>query len=371
VSPSLRISISKLTEKAINILFDRVLEGIARLDLFNKDTAPTLFIVYAHKSPVGEANAEAAQQLIQWLKNLRAQLRSDRSPLGTVLYSLDKDDHAAHNILWNQFCLLPKKIYSKSVDKVILCCSEVLWEYHQTCSKNPDLRCYYKEIKEACSHSQKETTQETHDKINQVINKYYQRYGFHNVLTELVFLDIRKQGNTDSGIIPVIFNGGSKLFESFPGLENRTDLWIDSGLESLRTTNSYRPLHKLFFKLLKRLYTPNLRIIERFESCYEEGVNWLERRAKGSQQVSQEEFLMQINKEILNTQFKLGGDIAAYIRTGGLDRSRPASTVPYRRDPLFVKRETIMETIEKTYQRTNQQYHIRIGLFGLGGVGSV
>lgn len=306
----------------INELFEQLLKHIADLDCFNKETAPTIFLVYAHKSTVGEANAEVPQQLIEWLKSVRAKLRSDRSPLGTGIYpghNLDGVDHAAHNILWNQLCLLPKEAYNKSVDKVILCCSEVLLKYHQTCLKEPGMKCYYQEIKEAYFHSPKVTTQPAgiHDKINQVVNKYSQIDGFHHVLTELVLLDIRKQDDRDNSVIPVILNGASELFKSLPGFEHGTDLWIGSELGLWKTTDSYRHLHKLFFKLLRRLYTENHRIIEGFETCYNNCVRWLESSASGREQVSQEQFKTQVINEISKTKLRLGDDASAYIRTDG------------------------------------------------------
>jgi hypothetical protein len=161
-------------ERLINELFDQLLKRIADLDLFNKNTAPAIFLVYAHKSTVAEANVQVAQQLIEWLKTIRVRLQSDRSPLGTGVYlgySLDGDDRAAHNILWNQFCLLPKGAYDKSVDKVILCCSDALGQYNKTMMET-DLKCYPQEIKEAYSRSRTESTQPTimHGEINQIIS---------------------------------------------------------------------------------------------------------------------------------------------------------------------------------------------------------
>jgi hypothetical protein len=112
------------------------LKAITGWDLFLNDAGPTLFLVYVHKSNVKEARAEVSEQLIIWLNDIQAKLRSDKSPLGIELSpgtSINSNKDAAYNIVSNQFCLLPPSSYEKSVDKVIVCCLETLWIYYKNC----------------------------------------------------------------------------------------------------------------------------------------------------------------------------------------------------------------------------------------------
>jgi hypothetical protein len=297
-------------------LFDSILENIADLDPFTSKTSPTIFLIYAHDE---KAKVEIPKQIITWLKRVRAKLRSDQSPLGTGIgpeSSLDIDEHAAHNILWNQFCLLPNTSYDKSVDKVILCCSEVLSKYHGKFQVDPTLIHFYQDIKEAHSRSPKNAQHPTelHFEIEQVINQYIKKDGFHHVVTELALLDIRKEAQRETGVIPVILDKEAELFISLPGFVRGTDLWIDRKLGSIVRTESSRPLHKLFFKLLQRLYIKNQRVLNGFEACYNDCVQWLESVSNGPEPVSPERFVDYIHKAILNVKYKLSNDLSAFIR---------------------------------------------------------
>jgi hypothetical protein len=50
------------------------------------------------------------------------------------------------------------------------------------------------------------------------------------------------------------------------------------------------------------------------------------------------------------------------------NRPDPSSTVPFRKDPMFVGREDILQEIKKRYQAIGQR-HERAALVGLAGVG--
>jgi hypothetical protein len=313
----------------ITYLFEEILNAIASWDVFLNDTGPTLFLVYAHESKIGEARAEISEQLITWLNDVRAKLRSDKSPLGMELgpgTSMDSNEDAAENILSNQFCLLPLSSYEKSVGKVIVCCSETLWEYYKNCLPGGSLQEYPKEVKEAYFNFPDKLKQprKLHSKIEQVVEKHMGNPDFHHVLTELVFLDIRKQDKgRDTGVVTIILNGASKRYTSLPGLIEGTNLWInfDPGAHTSApiSTSTCRPLHYLFFKLLKRLLPNDGRVIKGFKTCYKDCAHWLDKRttkpSHWSKKRLRREFEDFVHITKLNVLRKLNDDSSAYGRT--------------------------------------------------------
>jgi hypothetical protein len=330
--PPLNSAHSKLTHQVITYLFEEILKAITGWDLFLNDAGPTLFLVYAHKSNVGEARAEVSEQLITWLNDIRAKLRSDKSPLGMELgpgTSIDSNEDAAHNIVSNQFCLLPPSSYEKSVDKVIVCCSETLWMYYENCLPGRSLQPYCEEVKEAHSNFPDKLKQprKLHSEIQQVVEKHMGPE-FHHVLTELVFLDIRKQDKgRDTGVVAIILNDAPERYTSLPGLVEGTDLWIkfDAGAHTGAhtttpiSTSTCRPLHYLFFKLLKRLVPNGGRVIRGFKACYKDCAHWLDKRTAKSTPWSKKKLRMNFKEYVhlrkLNVILQLSNDSTAYGRT--------------------------------------------------------
>ncbi|GAD99159.1 hypothetical protein CHGG_08765 [Paecilomyces variotii No. 5] len=235
--------VAQLINEVINDLFDEILCHLANSNCFNIETAPTIFLIYAHPSVVGEADAEISLKLIEWLKTIRAKLRSDRSPAGTGVsrgHGLDEYENAAHNILWTQLCLLPEESYNKSVDKVVLCFSDVLGQYYKGMIGS-QLNNYRQELKNAYACAPKNPVQpfQIYSRMNQIVNRYARTDNFHHVLTELVFLEIRKRDNDNHGIIPVILNGDSDLFQTIPGFESiqQNPCAVDHILKAYREDN--------------------------------------------------------------------------------------------------------------------------------------
>ena len=309
-------------------LFIRILDVIANWDLFLQESAPTMFLVYAHDSKDGEAMAAVSIKLIDWLKKIRAKLRSDRSPLGMGFGAgtcMDISEQAAHNILSNQLCLLPPRSYEKSVDKVILCCSDTLWKYYEICLQDPSLQRYPDEIRAAHSNSAKEPKllEKMHSQIEEVIMRYQDVPGFHHVLTELIFLDIRKQDCKndcrETGVIPVILNGTPGMYKPLPGYVDGTDLYVNPGLtcgtDPVTDTTSCAPLHDLFFKLMGRILARDSQIIRDFKSCYQTCAAWLGDKAAWSEPKLCEEFKSHVNEEIFKVVYQIINDITAYGRT--------------------------------------------------------
>jgi hypothetical protein len=180
-----------------------------------------MFIVYAHDNdPVGEASARCVQQLIGWLKVLRLQVLSDKSAL-SLWSARAEGTAAAHNILSNQFCLLPKHARSlevdkiSSVDKVLLFGSAVLKAYYE----EPSVQSYFSEIEEAWVQAQAQDldVEELQLRIRRVVEHWCQETALHHVLTELAMLKIRRSVSKiqSHGIIPVALDGVDFRYLSF------------------------------------------------------------------------------------------------------------------------------------------------------------
>ena len=114
-------------------LFQEILERFKDADWFSG--SPSMFLVYAHENPDSafRADSEAARWLIQSLNDIRSNLHSDRSAMGynsSAIYETPAD--IAHDVLSSQLCLLPQGNSIQSVEKVILCGSELLGHYIQS-----------------------------------------------------------------------------------------------------------------------------------------------------------------------------------------------------------------------------------------------
>lgn len=257
-------------------LLERILKAFADTDEFIKGESPTFFLVYAHDNPVaGMAHATLARGLIRWLKMLRSKLLSDRSTSLEPLY-IREDINYNRDILSNQFCLLPKDSRFEDVhhigrvDKVILCWSEVLQSYHE----DRNMKAYIDAIKSIYSSYSKvsEKSEEMKLAIENIVRKYLSQPGFHHVLTEMAFLEIRCcQEEKQHGIIPVVFDRGRipQFLDAGVPLEFRAQRFSKSMIHDCQV------LHRLFFNLLRQLYEYKSEVIEELEQCYEKCVDRL------------------------------------------------------------------------------------------------
>ncbi len=197
----------------INSLFEEVLSRLAYLKVPNK---PSSFLVYAHNNPFfGEARAEDAKYFIEKLSSIGVTLYSDQTPMGPTYLSLPetlKDDGRLEDILTSQLSLLPAKLKDdvSPVDKVIVCCSEVLANYLTW----PHYPAFYQALRDAY---QQDVKQQSTVAIRYVIRQFSEKKpycsGFHHVLTEIAFLQIRAEVRPEKhGIIPVsLTRNSSKL----------------------------------------------------------------------------------------------------------------------------------------------------------------
>ncbi len=181
-------------------LFEKMLAVLTSLEVPNQ---PSLFLIYAHHNfACGQAKAEVARYLITKLSQLRVQLYSDQSPMAKP-YSVWRDnprkDAQLEDILTSQLCLLPTQLRSevKPVDKVVVCCSEVLANYLNW----PTYADFYLALQQAYLV---DALEKGNRHLRRVVNAFSQQDGFHHVLTEIAFLRIRAEELGDQhGIIPV------------------------------------------------------------------------------------------------------------------------------------------------------------------------
>ncbi|KAI1119345.1 hypothetical protein F5Y14DRAFT_509 [Nemania sp. NC0429] len=179
--------------------FIQLLGNFAGLDLFSSHDSPVIFVVYAHSSTHGEARADVVHLFINGLKAIRARAISDKRPL--LVWSESSDHTPAGNILDNQLRLLPN-YGSHEVGNVILCGSEVLQRYQRDSLTND----YVKKIQDL--HRERLDRKQFQRRMQSLLRDYSQKPEFHHVLTELAFLQIRKDKDpSNHGIIPVALSG--------------------------------------------------------------------------------------------------------------------------------------------------------------------
>ena len=297
-------------------LFKRLLEAFAELDLFNKPKSPTFFLVYAHEThhKAGKANAALARDLIHWLRVLRSRVISDRS-LSVEPWATREDSDSFRDILSNQFCLLPKRgkatsvSHVSNVDKVILCCSEVLQSYSEDSRMKP----YTKAINEFYfrPETDPENTDEVKKGLEEIVKLYCDEEGFHHVLTEMAFLKIRcTQEKRHHGIIPVLLNGDNIKY--LPLHNIGVPLWLKPQAQSKSIIHESQVLHRLLFNLLRQLYEDKHTSISAFEECYK---TCAEKISPGSVLPSQKNFDDSIAAEIASTMGRLVSNHTATLRT--------------------------------------------------------
>ncbi|KAL1858834.1 hypothetical protein Daus18300_009832 [Diaporthe australafricana] len=249
-------------------LFNMILDQLATSSLFsNSTTAPTLFIVYAHDNEKeGSAYDGCVRKMITWLQKTHAQILSDQSPLPPLLPRFEGTD-AIRNIVANQMCLLPPSTGSDgtstrtSVDKVIVCGSEVLEKY---CSK-PYARSYIDEVVRICADGAEQSATSLESSVRQHVENEHGKSEFHHVLTEIAFLEVRNSTTEMHGMLPVELDQRTTNDAPMQYLPifRSTDVKL-----KLKSTAS-RSSHKLFFKTLTQLFPEDRDFIEPFGKCYD------------------------------------------------------------------------------------------------------
>ncbi|MCX8566722.1 MAG: WD40 repeat [Glomeribacter sp. 1016415] len=255
----------------VDYLFEKALLTLNSLEVTNK---PSLFLVYAHDNDAhGEAKASTSKYLINKLSKIRGvKLYSDQTPIGQAYSSSVENleaDGKLEDILTNQLCLLPAQLRAdvEPVDKVIVCCSDVLGSY----LKGQNYKEFYKEfcgeLKTAYNADReayvKDDKQKGTPALREVVRKFSQeepyKEEFHHVLTEMAFLEIRAvhlKGH--HGIIPVSLTPNSYDYCLKDFIESTTVRMEDPlrfDLQAKKGEEVYlnQGPHGVLFKVLERL----------------------------------------------------------------------------------------------------------------------
>ncbi|CAB4488190.1 hypothetical protein RhiirA1_395775 [Rhizophagus irregularis] len=332
-------------------LFKEILERFRDWDLCRE--SPSLFLVYAYDNPsVGRADAGVSRNLIQWLSSLRFHIYSDCTVSGyntlafqTTLMNTAKAD----DVLSSQLCLLPN--HSESVDKVILCGSEVLGRYIETSY----YQSYYQSLKSAYQKALKQFDgiDSIKEALREVVNHNLKEKEFHHVLTELAFLHIRYDyKQEDHGIIPVLLNGTfQKCFPAFivkstticiyepslyvPGNWNGEETYQDQGV------------HIGFFKLLKRLLVNQERRIQLIEEeVYHSCIQAL--RKNHSKVLEPQAFSTYMKDAYLKVLDKLLEDGTTFLRQLGPETS--PKPIPQCKQNSMLQTAQILEVMQAQTQ---------------------
>jgi hypothetical protein len=297
----------------LDILFGKILEGFAETDCFSNESSPTIFLVYAHESSSGNANAAWAVKLIKWLTAIRSKTFSDKSLVPGLWATREEKNFASvHDIVSNQFCLLPARCRVAKgkrvtrVNKVIVCCSEVLQGY----SKDTRMDAYTKAIKDFYFDAEEkyQDIESIEAGIQELVPKFRDQEGFHHVITELAFLDIRSSREAnDHDIIPIKFDDSDIAY--LRCLHTTQTVWLKVK-DDRSTLHPCQVLHKLFFKLLRRVYESEEQSIKEWERFYDECVQNL------SQEIlpSPEDFIRTLQQKEITTLDRLKRNGYATIR---------------------------------------------------------
>lgn len=225
---------------------------------------PCSFVVYAHENKdAGEANSQYVTEAIKWLREIRAPNLSDVSPLPLWESQCDTNP-AVDDILSSQLRLLPAYEGSDRVEKIILYISPVLRKY----CENTFTFGYIEQIRKLYE-AEKKNIQEFEKEVRKFVKTQLKANGFHHVLTEIAFLDIRRlhYNGGNHGIISITLDGGDL------GIEFLTDLSVYIKLHS---TAELGDRHDHFFKLLQRLYPSGHRHFSFYHEHYKNLRQWCE-----------------------------------------------------------------------------------------------
>jgi hypothetical protein len=311
-----------LTDVVLDTLFEEVLTIFAEIDCVSKQSSPSIFVVYAHDNPsVGNANAAWAVQMIRLLRKVRFKTFSDKS-LVPGLWATREDDFASvHDVLSNQFCLLPfKRTIAKgrlitTVNKVIICCSEVLQYYSMDTRMND----YTNAVKDIYSDAEKEhqDVDTVENGMQKLVRQYRNEDGFHHVITELAFLGIRSsQAEKRHDIIPIVFNGNDISY--LPYFDQTQTVWIKvQDIPSM--LHPCQSLHRLFFKVLRRLYESEERVTSEVEDLYWKCAQGLPSQGNLP---GHEDFMRFISAEKIKALHRLKKNSYASIRIGSMSSAQ-------------------------------------------------
>lgn len=248
------------------ILFHEICWGLKYCRFFDSRDAPSFFVIYAHDNldDPGRADSQTVRKMIGYMKKINSKCRSDMHPRLSSDYL---DLRAKHDILENQFCLLPKELSHTAVDKVILFYSEVLKSY---CTSREGRR-YIQALKEAGVQKLERLRHDRRPKsklspkrkrsvkahIKTVVDGHVKskEARFHHVLTEIGLLDLRMTWSPDSSIIVGVDLHSTGTISDDLGFFGATQHYVNPPSNAPLAVDEAKWLrHRLFFKLLEEMY---------------------------------------------------------------------------------------------------------------------
>ncbi len=250
----------------VDYLFEKALLTLSSLEVSKK---PSFFLVYAHDNEAhGEAKASTSKYLIEELSKIQVVLYSDQTPMAQPYAGLPqkrKQDGRVEDILTSQVCLLPDQLQDgvEPVDKVVVCCSEVLGRYltwpHYEDFYQALQAAYLKDREAYCKDGGRLGNSVIREVLSTFSEKEPYKAGFHHVLTEMAFLQIRAEQLKDQhGIIPVSLTPNSYkqclghfIERTRVRLEDITRLAEQAQTDAEVYPNQSR--HWVLFKLIERL----------------------------------------------------------------------------------------------------------------------
>jgi len=301
------------------MLFQKLLDELAACSLFsNAARAPNMFIIYAHHNArEGFAYDGHVKYIINWLRKIHAQILSDQSPLPPFENRIE-GNNAIRNILSNQLCLLPPQSdddgmpIATSVDKIIICGSEVLENY---CGR-ASVQSYMRDIANICKTGADQSLSELQSILQARIESESCSEDFHHMFTELAFLAVRKAALPEAhGMVPAMLNQSTADDHPMRYLHFLSNTDVKLKL-SLSRGPWKRPLHKLFFKLLEQLFPDDRDFIRPFRECYDSISSTLNLQEESS--VPQDTFDAAVNRGITRAHQEYWSLSCTIVRDGKL-----------------------------------------------------
>jgi hypothetical protein len=264
----------------LRVLFEEVCFGLSLSGFFNSHDAPSLFVIYAHDNfTLGRADSGVVRELISHLNVIGAKCRSDRGP---TLRSDAPGHRARHDILENQFCILPESVSDTSVDKIVLFHSEAL----QTCCTSKEGRKYVKGLRTVGLHESKKSGYGVHDESNMLsemarstqgkiraeVESHIRQPWFHHVLTEIGLLGLRTAWERNPYMVVAVNLHGIETISDDLKFLGHTQHYLNvPPLDPVLTNEAVR-YHQLFFVLLERVYKQLPKIVYLIRQHYRAGL---------------------------------------------------------------------------------------------------
>ena len=137
--------------------------------------------------------------------------------------------------------------------------TKAIVDFYRATKKNLKTRAEIEEFKEG---------------LAKIVKKHDGMEGFHHVLTEISFLQIRSiKEKRNHGMIPVLLNGDGISY--LPFFQKEVPVWPAPKSGSNPAIPELQIRHEFFFKLLSQIFVDSNREIDAFKQCYQSCVTSL------------------------------------------------------------------------------------------------